>query len=277
MIGSDEIQAREESVGAEPILSVHDICKSFGGVRAVDGCSFDIRKGSITGLIGPNGAGKTTLFNIVAGFFRPDSGRIVLEGEDVTGMAPHRLFRRGMIRTFQIPHEFQRLTVLDNLMLVPAGRSGENIVASWFQWSRVCGEERRVREKADEVLDFLQLTHVRDEFAGNLSGGQKKLLELGRTMMTDARVVLLDEPGAGVNPTLMIKLVADIRRLNEERGYTFCIIEHDMDLIAELCDPVVVMAEGKVLMQGSMAEVRRDERVIEAYFGGSGAQKGGAG
>ena len=265
------------NVDAEPILSVRDISKNFGGVRAVDGCSFDIRRGTITGLIGPNGAGKTTLFNIVAGFFRPDGGQILLDGEDVTGLTPHRLFRRGVVRTFQIPHEFQRLTVLDNLMLVPAERSGENILSAWFQWRRVCDEEREVREKADEVLDFLQLTHVRNEFAGNLSGGQKKLLELGRTMMTDARVVLLDEPGAGVNPTLMVKLVADIRRLNEERGYTFCIIEHDMDLVAKLCDPVIVMAEGKVLTQGSMAEVRRDERVIEAYFGGSAVQEGGRG
>lgn len=275
MIVTEATQAREGSVDAEPILSVHDVSKRFGGVRAVAGCSFDIRRGSITGLIGPNGAGKTTLFNIIAGFFRPDSGQILLEGQDVTGLAPHRLFRRGMVRTFQIPQEFERLTVLDNLMLVPGGRSGENIVSSWFRWRRVCDEEGRVRERAEEVLEFLQLTHVRNEFAGNLSGGQKKLLELGRTMMTDARLVLLDEPGAGINPTLMVKLVADIRRLNEERGYTFCIIEHDMDLVAELCDPVIVMAEGKVLTQGSMAEVRRDERVIEAYFGGSTSQRGG--
>ena len=253
------------------ILSMREVGKRFGGVRAVDGCGFDIARGTITGLIGPNGAGKTTLFNIIAGFIQPDAGQVLLDGADVTGFAPHLLFRRGLVRTFQIPHEFERLTVLDNLMLVPSDRSGENILASWFRWRRVCAEERRIREKADEVLEFLQLTRVRDEFAGNLSGGQKKLLELGRTMMTDARLVLLDEPGAGVNPTLMARLVADIRRLNIERGYTFCIIEHDMDLIAALCDPVVVMAEGKVLTQGSIADVRADPRVIEAYFGGSGA------
>jgi len=256
-----------------PILSIRDIGKRFGGVRAVDACSFEITRGTITGLIGPNGAGKTTLFNIIAGFIRPGAGQVLLDGADVTGLAPHLLFRRGLVRTFQIPHEFERLTVLDNLMLVPSDRSGENIVASWFRWHQVCEEERRIREKADDVLEFLQLSRVRDEFAGNLSGGQKKLLELGRTMMTDARLVLLDEPGAGVNPTLMARLVADIRRLNTERGYTFCIIEHDMDLIAALCDPVVVMAEGRVLTEGSMAEVRRDRRVIEAYFGGSGASR----
>ncbi len=251
------------------ILSIRNVGKHFGGVRAVEACGFDVGHGTITGLIGPNGAGKTTLFNIVAGFIKPNTGRIMLDGDDVTGLAPHRLFRRGLVRTFQIPHEFERLTVLDNLMLVPGGRSGESIVASWFHWRRVCEEERRIRDRAEEVLAFLQLSHVRDEFAGNLSGGQKKLLELGRTMMTEARLVLLDEPGAGVNPTLMARLVADIRRLNAERGYTFCIIEHDMDLIAGLCDPVIVMAEGTVLTQGSMEAVRRDQRVIDAYFGGA--------
>lgn len=261
----------------DAILRVEDVGKNFGGVHAVDGCSFNVRRGSITGLIGPNGAGKTTLFNMVAGFISPDRGRILLDGQDVAGVPPHVLFRKGLVRTFQIPHEFQRMTVLDNLMLVPAGQMGESLFAAWFRWGAVCAEQRRVREKAEDVLEFLQLTHVRDEFAGNLSGGQKKLLELGRTMMTDARIVLLDEPGAGVNPTLMVRLTADIRRLNEERGYTFCIIEHDMDLVAELCDPVVVMAEGRVLVEGSMDEVRRDERVIEAYFGGSARPEEGAG
>ncbi len=262
-------QAAAQAPRADPILRVRDVGKRFGGVRAVDGCGFDVRRGSITGLIGPNGAGKTTLFNIIAGFLRPDTGEILLDGENVTGLAPHQLFRRGLVRTFQIPQEFQRLTVLDNLMLVPPAQLGESLLASWFRWGSVCGEQDDIRRRAEEVLDFLQLTPLRDEFAGNLSGGQKKLLELGRTMMTDARIVLLDEPGAGVNPTLMAKLTADIRRLNEERGYSFCIIEHDMDLVAALCDPVVVMAEGRVLTEGSMAAVRRDERVIEAYFGGA--------
>jgi len=268
--------ARTDRERREAILSVEGVGKSFGGIRAVDDCSFRVRRGSITGLIGPNGAGKTTLFNMVAGFIAPDQGRIMLDGEDVTGLPPHKLFRRGLVRTFQIPHEFERLTVLDNLMLVPADQMGERLFASWFRWAAVRVEQRRVRERAEEVLEFLQLAHLRDEFAGNLSGGQKKLLELGRTMMTDARIVLLDEPGAGVNPTLMSKLTADIRRLNEERGYTFCIIEHDMDLVAELCDPVVVMVEGRVLMEGTMEAVRRDERVIEAYFGGHVKEAGGA-
>ncbi|MDX1609920.1 MAG: ABC transporter ATP-binding protein [Halofilum sp. (in: g-proteobacteria)] len=250
------------------MISIQDIVKTFGGLRAVDGCSFDVGEGTITGLIGPNGAGKTTLFNIVAGFLRPDSGRVLLADEDVTHMPPHQRFHRGLVRTFQIPHEFGGMTVLENLMLVPAGQHGESVAEVLLRPGRVRRQEREVRERAQDVLEFLQLTHVRDQLAGNLSGGQKKLLELGRTMMTDARVVLLDEPGAGVNRTLLAKLAEDIRRLNRERGYTFCIIEHDMDLIAELCDPVVVMAQGSVLMQGTMTEVRANEEVLAAYLGG---------
>ena len=253
------------------MLQVDDIVKTFGGLRAVDGCSFTVERGSITGLIGPNGAGKSTLFSIAAGFLTPDSGRVLLDGEDVTRLAPHRRFHRGLVRTFQIPHEFDRMTVLENLMLVPAGQSGERVTSALFRLQQVKREERAVRERADDVLEFLQLTHVRDELAGRLSGGQKKLLELGRTMMTDARVVLLDEPGAGVNRTLLGYLAEDIQRLNRERGYTFCIIEHDMDLIAELCNPVVVMAQGRVLTQGPMEEVRRNEAVLEAYLGGGAA------
>ncbi len=250
------------------MIVIDNVSKHFSGIRAVDGCSFEIARGRITGLIGPNGAGKTTLFNIVAGFIRPDSGRVVLDGEEVTGQPPHRLFHKGLVRTFQIPQEFGRMTLLDNLMVVPPGQSGENLLSAWLRPVRVKAEERRVRERADEVIEFLQLGHVARELAGNLSGGQKKLLELGRTMMTDARVVLLDEPGAGVNRTLLGKLCESIRRLNTERGYTFCIIEHDMDVIARLCDPVVVMAQGRVLTQGSMDHVRANEEVLEAYFGG---------
>jgi branched-chain amino acid transport system ATP-binding protein len=251
------------------MISVEHITKSFGGLRAVDDCSFSVEPGSITGLIGPNGAGKSTLFNIVAGALMPDSGRVCLGDEDITGLPPHRRFHRGLVRTFQIPHEFSQMTALENLMLVPAAQPGENVLNVLLRFSRVREHEHGVRERAEEVLEFLQLTHVRDELAGRLSGGQKKLLELGRTMMTDARVVLLDEPGAGVNRTLLAKLAEDIRRLNRERGYTFCIIEHDMDLIAELCHPVVVMAEGRVLREGSMDEIRADEAVLEAYLGGA--------
>ncbi|GAB6053572.1 ABC transporter ATP-binding protein [Magnetospira thiophila] len=250
------------------MIAIENISKRFAGIQAVNECSFRIAKGRITGLIGPNGAGKTTLFNIIAGFTRPDRGRILLDGEDVTGLSPHRLFHKGLVRTFQIPQEYPRMSLLENLMVVPEGQSGENLLSAWFRPGKVHDEERKVREKAEDVVEFLQLSHVAHELAGNLSGGQKKLLELGRTMMTNPRVVLLDEPGAGVNRTLLGKLCEFIQRLNTERGYTFCIIEHDMDVIARLCDPVVVMAHGSVLMEGPMELVRHDPRVLEAYLGG---------
>ncbi len=250
------------------MITVSEIVKSFGGLVAVDHCSLSIHKGSITGLIGPNGAGKSTLFNIVAGFLKPDNGTIILGSEDITGLPPYKLFHKGVLRTFQVPHEFDRMTVLENLMLVPPGQSGENVLLPLIRWGRVCRQERAVRKKAEEALDFLQLSKLKSELAGNLSGGQKKLLELGRTMMTDAKVVLLDEPGAGVNRTLLGKLASDIRRLNAELGYTFCIIEHDMDLIMELCHPVIVMAQGKVLAEGSMEDLRNNLQVQEAYLGG---------
>jgi branched-chain amino acid transport system ATP-binding protein len=249
------------------LLTVTDVTKRFGGLVAVAGCSFGIREGSITGLIGPNGAGKTTLFNMIAGAFPPSGGRIDFAGEDVTGLPPHALFRKGLVRTFQIPHEFHRMTVLENLLVVPEGQAGETVWNAWFAWGRIRDQEQALLRRALDVLEFLGMTHVMDVLAGHLSGGQKKLLELGRTMMTDARLVLLDEPGAGVNKTLLIEIADFIRRLNRERGYTICIIEHDMDLIAALCDPVIVMAEGQVLMEGSMAEVRAHPDVLEAYLG----------
>ena len=256
-----------ESGADYDLLRIERVAKRFGGIEAVRDCTFAIRERSITGLIGPNGAGKTTLFNMIAGAFPPTSGRIRLGGEDVTGLAAHALFHKGIVRTFQIPHEFHRMTVLENLLLVPEAQSGERLWNAWLRWPRIRNEERTLRRRAHEVLDFLGLHHVRDQLAGRLSGGQKKLLELGRTMMTEPRLVLLDEPGAGVNKTLLAEIAGLIRRLNEERGYTFCIIEHDMDLIAALCDPVVVMAEGTVLTQGTIDAVRADPVVLEAYLG----------
>jgi len=250
------------------MISAHHISKSFGGIRAVADCSLTVERGQILGLIGPNGAGKTTLFNMLAGFMAPDSGRIELDGEDVTGRRPHELFHRGLVRTFQIAHELARMTVLENLMVVPPGQSGEHLLTALFRPARVKAEERAFRERAEEVLGRLKLGALRFELAGNLSGGQKKLLELGRAMMTDAKVVLLDEIGAGVNRSLMAELAFYIERLNQNQGYSFCIIEHDMDLIARLCHPVVVMAEGRVLTRGSMAEIRANDAVIEAYLGG---------
>lgn len=257
------------------MITIENVSKSFGGLQAVKDVSFSVADKSITGLIGPNGAGKSTLFNIVAGVIPPDQGRISLHGEDITGLPPHKLFHKGLVRTFQIPHEFARMTVRENLMIVPAGQSGENLLKSWLRWARVIREDRSILEKVDEVLDFLEISHVADELAGNLSGGQKKLLDLGRAMMTDARAVLLDEPGAGVNRTLLGKISEAIQRLNEERGYTFCVIEHDMDLIARLCDPVMVMANGELIASGPMSEIRENEEVREAYLGGGASGKAG--
>ncbi|SNX70492.1 amino acid/amide ABC transporter ATP-binding protein 1 (HAAT family) [Cereibacter ovatus] len=249
------------------MIAVENLHRHFGGFRAVDGASLKIATGSITGLIGPNGAGKTTLFNVIAGRLKPTSGRVMMAGEDITGLAPHELFHKGLLRTFQIAHEFGSMTVRENLMMVPARQSGETLWNAWFRRKAVAAEERRLRDKADEVLEFLTISHLADEKAANISGGQKKLLELGRTMMVDARIVFLDEVGAGVNRTLLNTIGDAIVRLNQERGYTFCVIEHDMDFIARLCNPVICMAEGKVLAEGTVEDVKNDERVIEAYLG----------
>tara|TARA_R110002096_G_scaffold9867_9_gene38586 strand:- start:15 stop:797 length:783 start_codon:yes stop_codon:yes gene_type:complete len=249
------------------MIVVENLHKHFGGFHAVDGASLAIEEGSITGLIGPNGAGKTTLFNVVAGRLPPTSGTVHMAGEDITGLPPHELFHKGLLRTFQIAHEFGSMTVRENLMMVPARQSGETLWNAWFFRDSVAAEERRIRDKADDVLEFLTISHLADEKAANISGGQKKLLELGRTMMVDARIVFLDEVGAGVNRTLLNTIGDAIIRLNEERGYTFCVIEHDMDFIGRLCNPVICMAEGKVLAQGTVEEVKNDERVIEAYLG----------
>ncbi|OIQ05229.1 MAG: ABC transporter ATP-binding protein [Rhodobacteraceae bacterium CG2_30_10_405] len=249
------------------MIVVENLHKHFGGFRAVDGASIRIGTGSITGLIGPNGAGKTTLFNVIAGRLPPTSGRVLMDGQDITGLPPHVLFRKGLLRTFQIAHEFGSMTVRENLMMVPGGQSGEILWNAWFRRKMVAADERRIRDKADDVLEFLTISHLADEHAANISGGQKKLLELGRAMMVDAKVVFLDEVGAGVNRTLLNTIGDAIVRLNLERGYTFCVIEHDMDFIARLCDPVICMAEGRVLAQGTVEEVKNDERVIEAYLG----------
>ncbi|NUB43311.1 ABC transporter ATP-binding protein [Fertoebacter nigrum] len=249
------------------MIVVEDLHKHFGGFHAVDGASLEIGAGSITGLIGPNGAGKTTLFNVIAGRLKPTSGRVLMAGEDITGLAPHDLFHKGLLRTFQIAHEFGSMTVRENLMMVPSAQSGETLWNAWFRRGAVAAEERAIRDKADEVLEFLTISHLADERAANISGGQKKLLELGRTMMVDAKIVFLDEVGAGVNRTLLNTIGDAIRRLNTERGYTFCVIEHDMDFIGSLCNPVICMAEGRVLAQGTVDEVKNDERVIEAYLG----------
>ena len=249
------------------MLKIEKVQKNFGGLKAVNNATMQVEKGSITGLIGPNGAGKTTLFNVIAGNLQSDSGEVILNGEKISGLKSHELFYKGVLRTFQIAHEFTSLTVLENLMMVPGNQFGENLLYSWFKNSVVRKQEEQIRAKAVEVINFLNLTHLTQELAGNLSGGQKKLLELGRTMMVDAKLVLLDEVGAGVNRTLLNEISDAIIRLNKEKDYTFFVIEHDMDLIEKICDPVIVMAEGGVLFQGSFDEVKSNDEVIEAYLG----------
>ena len=258
------------------MIKVQNLHRHFGGFHAVDGSSLEIDEGSITGLVGPNGAGKTTLFNVIAGVLPPTAGTVTMGGENITGMPPHALFHKGLLRTFQIAHEFGSMSVRENLMMVPGRQSGEILWNTWFGRKRIANEERALLAKADGVLEFLTIDHLRDEKAGNLSGGQKKLLELGRTMMVDARIVFLDEVGAGVNRTLLNTIGDAILRLNRERGYTFCMIEHDMEFIGRLCDPVIVMAEGKVLAQGTINEIKANDQVIEAYLGTGLKNKGAA-
>jgi len=249
------------------MLEVKSLEKNFGGIRAVDDCTLEVRKESITGLIGPNGAGKTTLFNLVTGFHKPDGGEILFKGERIDGLSPHEIARKALCRTFQIPRELKEMTVLENLMLVPGNQAGERIWNTWFFPGRVRRQEREIRRKAEEVLEFVELIHLKDAYAKNLSSGQKKLLELARTLMADPEMILLDEPGAGVNRSLMKKLVDNIHKLRSQ-GKTFFVIEHDMNLITDLCERVIVMSKGKELVEGTFEEIKTDDRVIEAYLGG---------
>ena len=250
------------------MLEVQKLEKRFGGLTAVDGCSLSVEEGSITGLIGPNGAGKTTLFNLITGHYKPDKGKIIFQGQAIEGLAPHQIFRKKIYRTFQITREFAQMSVLENLMIMPEYQAGEKIWNTWFRLSAVRNQEAEIKEQALEVLEFVELINLKDEYAGSLSGGQKKLLEIARSMMADPKMVLLDEPGAGVNPTLMKKLIANIETLRDEKGITFLLIEHDMDLVMSLCDPVIVMSEGRKLAEGTADEIKSNEEVLEAYLGG---------
>ena len=252
---------------SENILEINNLSKYFGGLAAVSDCSLNVKKGTITGIIGPNGSGKTTLFNLIAGNLKSSAGTVLFNEENITDIPSYELFSKGLLRTFQIAHEFTNLSVLENLMMVPGNQSGEKLMNALLKPGLVAKEESQIKQKAMEVVDFLNLSHLKNELAGNLSGGQKKLLELGRTMMVDAKLVLLDEVGAGVNRTLLKDIGSAILRLNKEKGYTFCMIEHDMEFISRLCNPVIVMAEGSVLFEGTSDEVKKNEQVIESYLG----------
>jgi ABC-type branched-subunit amino acid transport system ATPase component len=318
----------------DAILEVEDLRKSFGGIQAVDGATFEVESGTVTGLIGPNGAGKTTTFNLVSGFLDPDGGTVRFRGTDVQelmrpspeenriwsvaagvgigtlGLAaaagagvstvgmlgagavgagvgigtyygqerikrvtdhratrPYQMARHGLSRTFQITRELQGMTVFENLLLAPHDQRGEHLANTWFRRNAVAQDERRVKERAREVMELLELDHLQNELAGNLSGGQRKLLELGRVLMTDPDLVLLDEPVAGVNPSLTQNILERIHTLREE-GYTFLVVEHDMEVIMGLSDTIIVMHQGKKLTQGTPEEVQQDERVVDAYLGG---------
>ena len=249
------------------MLQISKINKSFGGLKVLNNLSFKIEKGSISGLIGPNGAGKTTLFNVINGSIKPDSGSVQLNNYELIGLQPHELFEIGVLRTFQIPHEFFSLTVLDNLLVVPPNKIGETFFGQWFFEKKIKKIEEINVKKAKDILDILGLSHLEKEYAGNLSGGQKKLLELGRVMMVEPEIILLDEVGAGVNKTLLKKISKIIKKLNNEKKYTFIMIEHDLDFISKLCDTIIVMAEGQFLTQGNIQQIKSNQKVIDIYLG----------
>ena len=251
------------------MLQISNINKSFGGLKVLNNLSFKIKKGSISGLIGPNGAGKTTLFNVINGSIKPDSGSVQLNNYELIGLQPHELFEIGVLRTFQIPHEFFSLTVLDNLLVVPPNKIGEMFFGQWFFEKKIKKIEEINVKKAKDILDILGLSHLEKEYAGNLSGGQKKLLELGRVMMVEPEIILLDEVGAGVNKTLLKKISNIIKKLNKEKKYTFIMIEHDLDFISKLCDTIIVMAEGQFLTQGNIQQIKSNQKVIDIYLGKS--------
>ncbi len=248
------------------MLSAEGLTKAFGGPPVVDRVSFTLERGTITGLIGPNGAGKTTLFNLVAASLKPDAGRLTMDGARIDGLRPDEVFARGLARTFQIPRPFPAMTVLENVMLAPRGQAGERFWANWFAPGAVAAEERRVRERAMHWLDFIGLARLAAEPARVLSGGQRKLLELARVLVAEPRLILLDEPGAGVAPPLLAIIMEKIAELNG-RGITFLVIEHNMDLVTTLCGRVMVMAAGRMLLEGPPEAVKRDPRVVEAYLG----------
>ncbi|WP_256546297.1 ABC transporter ATP-binding protein [Halobellus inordinatus] len=264
---SDAAAGVTRSDSDAPLLEVDDVVKRFGGLTAIDHASFGVEAESITGLIGPNGAGKSTLFNCVTGMLTPDSGAVRLAGEDVQDLPPNRIAQRGLGRTFQTPKIFRGMSVRENLAFAARGQTGERPISALVQPGTVGSEEADIRERVDDTLEFLSLDHLAEEYASGLSGGQRKLLELGRVLMLDPEIILLDEPMAGVNPSLADDLLDRLHELND-RGRTILLIEHDMDLVMNHCDRVVVLHNGQTLASGPPSIVQEDERVVEAYLGG---------
>ena len=262
---------RSPTEGGRPILSVRDVVRSFGGILAVNGSTFDVDEGSVTALIGPNGAGKTTLFNVITGFYRGEGGSVKFRGQEVLRRPPYVIARLGMVRTFQITKALARMPVIDNMMLAAPHQPGERLLNLVVRPGAVVKREREVRERAAELLEIFQLSKLTDEYAGILSGGQRKLLEFARALMAEPTMLLLDEPMAGINPTLGARLLEHMHQLRAERGMTFLFVEHDMEVVMGHSDKVIVMAEGRVIAQGAPDEVRRDQRVIDAYLGGGAA------
>ncbi len=249
------------------MLETRSVSKHFGGVAAVDAVSLQVRQGEIAGLIGPNGAGKTTMFNLLAGSLKPSAGEVVLNGRRIDALAAHRRLELGLGRTFQIPRLFGQMSVLENMLTAARGQSGERILMNWLPGKTVREQERFNAEKAMRLLDFVTLSRLSREPARVLSGGQRKLLELARILMADPKLILLDEPAAGVNPSLLETIIDRIHAINAT-GVTFLIIEHNMDMVTRLCSRALVMVEGKLLCEGSPRDVTRDPRVIDAYLGG---------
>ncbi|GEA27585.1 lipopolysaccharide export system ATP-binding protein LptB [Microcystis aeruginosa NIES-4325] len=248
------------------LLSAKGLSKSFGGIRAVNNAYLDVPQGSITGLIGPNGAGKTTLFNLLSNFIRPDKGEVFLDGQPIHQLPPYQIALKGCVRTFQVARVLSRLTVLENMLLASPGQTGENFLKVWFQGAKIRQQEQENRAKALEILDLIGLGEKAQDYAGALSGGQRKLLEIGRALMTEPKLILLDEPAAGVNPTLIAQISDHIIEWNRQ-GITFLIIEHNMDVIMSLCHHVWVLAEGTNLADGIPSEIQKNERVLKAYLG----------
>jgi len=257
----------DDGSAGDPLLAVDGVVKTFGGLVAVDGATFGVERESITGLIGPNGAGKSTLFDCITGVHAPDSGTIRLDGAEIQGRSPTAVARRGVGRTFQTPKTFRGMTVRQNLAFAARDQVGERAFNSMFRPNTVSAEEADIQERVDEILEFLELDHLVEEYGSALSGGQRKLLELGRVILMDPDIILLDEPIAGVNPSLTDDLLDRLEELND-RGRTILFIEHDIDVVMQHCDHVVVMHNGETLASGPPQIVQEDDRVVEAYLGG---------